>query len=145
MIKTKTFDLIDYANNLRDFSDNFWDGKLKTDIIQFITREKQVPQDNLKVIISHPYEGNVLIIDGEYILLARETKNENCKNSCIPHTCGARPDKALKGLYWGDSTKFVKVAILENSLKITGTSAIRTGRDSVRARPDRALKGSVPG
>lgn len=67
MIKTKTFDLIDYANNLRDFSDNFWDGKLKTDIIQFITREKQVPQDNLKVIISHPYEGNVLIIDGEYI------------------------------------------------------------------------------
>ena len=67
MIKTKTFDLIDYANNLTDFSDNFWDSKLKTDIIHFITREKQVPQDNLKVIISHPYEGNVIIINGEYI------------------------------------------------------------------------------
>ena len=35
--KTKTFNLIDYVNNLSDLSDNFWDGKLKTDIIHFIT------------------------------------------------------------------------------------------------------------
>ena len=50
MSKTKTFNLIDYVNNLSDLSDNFWDGKLKTDIIHFITREKQIPQDNLTVI-----------------------------------------------------------------------------------------------
>ncbi len=67
MIKTKTFDLIKYAEDLSDLSDNFWDGKLKSDIIHFITREKEVSQDNLKVIISHPYEGNVLIINDEYI------------------------------------------------------------------------------
>ena len=67
MSKTKTFNLIDYVNNLSDLSDNFWDGKLKTDIIHFITREKQIPQDNLTVIISHPYEGNVLIINNQYI------------------------------------------------------------------------------
>ena len=67
MSYSKTFDLIDYVNNLSDLSDNFWEGKLKTDIIHFITREKQIPQDSLKVIISHPYEGNVLIIDNQYI------------------------------------------------------------------------------
>lgn len=67
MNATKTFDLIDYVDNLSDLSDNFWDGKLKTDIIHFITREKQIPQESLKVIISHPYEGNVLIIDNQYI------------------------------------------------------------------------------
>ncbi len=44
-ITKKTFDLIDYVDNLTDLSDNFWEGKLKTDIIRFITREKHVPQD----------------------------------------------------------------------------------------------------
>lgn len=67
MSKQKIFDLIDYVDNLSDLSDNFWEGKLKTDIIHFITREKDIPQDSLKVIISHPYEGNVLIIDNQYI------------------------------------------------------------------------------
>ena len=67
MSTTKTFDLIDYVDNLSDLSDNFWDGKLRSDIIDFITREKVLPQDSLKVIISHPYEGNVLIIDNQYI------------------------------------------------------------------------------
>jgi len=66
-ITKKTFDLIDYVDNLTDLSDNFWEGKLKTDIIRFITREKHVPQDELKVIINHPYEGNAMIIDGQYI------------------------------------------------------------------------------
>ena len=51
MIKTKTFDLIDYSNNLSDISDNFWHDKLETDIIHFITREKEVPKDNLRIII----------------------------------------------------------------------------------------------
>ena len=46
MIKTKTFDLIDYSNNLSDFSDNFWHNKLEADIIHFITREKEAPKDN---------------------------------------------------------------------------------------------------
>ena len=66
-ITKKTFDLIDYVDNLTDLSDNFWEDKLKTDIIQFITREKHVPQDDLKVIINHPYEGNVMIIKDQYI------------------------------------------------------------------------------
>ena len=34
------FGLIDYVDNLSDLSDNFWEGKLKTDIIHFITRIK---------------------------------------------------------------------------------------------------------
>lgn len=67
MIKTKLFNLIDYANNLTDYSDNFWKNGLETDIIQFITKQKDVSQDNLKIIISHPYEGNVLIINDQYI------------------------------------------------------------------------------
>ena len=67
MIKTKTFDLIDYSNNLSDISDNFWHDKLETDIIHFITREKEVPKDNLRIIISHPYEGNVIIIENKYL------------------------------------------------------------------------------
>lgn len=67
MSKQKIFDLIDYVDNLSDLSDNFWEGKLKTDIIHFITREKVIPQESLKVIISHPYEGNVLIIKDQYI------------------------------------------------------------------------------
>ena len=67
MIKTKTFDLIDYSNNLSDFSDNFWHNKLEADIIHFITREKEVPKDNLRIIISHPYEGNVIIVENMYL------------------------------------------------------------------------------
>ncbi len=67
MIKTKTFDLIDYADNLSDLSDSFWENKLQPDIIHFITREKDVARNDLRIIINHPYEGNVLIIDGQYI------------------------------------------------------------------------------
>jgi len=67
MIKTKTFDLIDYANNLTDYSENFWADKLETDIIHFITREKETKTEDLRIIISHPYEGNVLILEEEYI------------------------------------------------------------------------------
>lgn len=67
MIKTETFDLINYSSNLTDIADNFWTDKLETDIIHFITKEKEVTADNLRVIINHPYEGNVLIINNEYI------------------------------------------------------------------------------
>ena len=67
MIKTETFHLIDYVENLNDLSDNFWEDGLQPDLIHFITREKEIPRDNLRIIINHPYEGNVLIIENEYI------------------------------------------------------------------------------
>ena len=69
MIKTKTFDLIDYADNLSDLSDSFWENKLQPDIIHFITREKDVARNDLRIIINHSYEGNVLIIDGQYTII----------------------------------------------------------------------------
>lgn len=67
MIKTQKFDLITYADQLSDFCDDFWNDRMESDIIQFITREESVPKENLRVIINHPYEGNVLIINDQYI------------------------------------------------------------------------------
>ena len=70
MIKTEIFHVIDYVTdkgNLQDLSEDFWTGKLETDIINFVLREKKSPRKDIRIIINHPYEGNVLIINDQYI------------------------------------------------------------------------------
>ena len=49
-ITKKTFDLIDYVDNLTDLSDNFWEGKLKTDIIN-INKSKIILEEEKNVAI----------------------------------------------------------------------------------------------
>ena len=66
-MKELVCDLINYAENLTDFCDDFWNNKIEQDIIHFITREKIIDKRQLKVIINHPYEGNALIINNQYI------------------------------------------------------------------------------
>tara|TARA_Y100000385_G_C13056558_1_gene622276 strand:- start:352 stop:1770 length:1419 start_codon:yes stop_codon:yes gene_type:complete len=70
MSLTKIFHVIDYVpdhGKLTDVSDDFWTNRMEKDIIHFITREKQTPREEIKIIINHPYEGNVLIINDQYI------------------------------------------------------------------------------
>ena len=65
MIRTATFDLIDYSDNLTDFSDNFWENSLEKDILHFIIRFPVEERHKLKIIINHPYEGNVILIQNK--------------------------------------------------------------------------------
>ena len=67
MIRTATFDLIDYSDNLTDFSDNFWENSLEKDILHFIIRFPVEERHKLKIIINHPYEGNVILIQNKYL------------------------------------------------------------------------------
>jgi len=71
MIKVKEFDLIEYSRRLDEHSDNFWSHKLGTDIFNFILKKNKNSDKeslaNLRIIINHPYEGDVIIIENKYL------------------------------------------------------------------------------